>query len=213
VRQVRRGRPRSQQAADGILAAAQDLLLSGGYDDLCIEDVAARAGVAKTTLYRRWPTKDHLLVALVAKIQDNVPVTDTQDLRHDLSTYLNAIADALNHMRRIGRPHQPDDRSAGVVAAIAAAAARHADVGAALRAQFAHRNALAHALLEGARQRGDLRPDADPAVLFDQLAGAIYYRVLVTGEPVDAAYVQRLVDSVLATAQPPTAPQPERPHP
>jgi len=60
-----RGRPRDIDVDRRILIAARDLLLVNGYATLSIDEVADRAGVAKTTLYRRWPAKDHLIVAVV----------------------------------------------------------------------------------------------------------------------------------------------------
>ncbi|MEV5612477.1 TetR/AcrR family transcriptional regulator [Streptomyces sp. NPDC052225] len=194
---TRRGRPRSESADARILDAAGELLLERGYDRFSVDEVATRAGVAKTTLYRRWPTKDHLIVAVVARIQDAVPVTYSGDVRADLIGYLNAIAGGLDRMRRVGRPTSAGETSAGLVAEVVAAAARHADVAAAVHAMFARRNALVLALLQQARESGELRAEADPEVLFDQLAGALYYRLLVTGHPLDAAYVERLVTGAL----------------
>ncbi|MGW7082924.1 TetR/AcrR family transcriptional regulator [Streptomyces sp. NPDC054871] len=204
---ARRGRPRGEGTDARILAAAHELLLERGYEGYSIDEVAQRAKVAKTTLYRRWPTKDHLIVAVVAKIQDDVPVTDTGDIRHDLVAYLEAIAAGLDRMRRVGA--SVDGPSAGLVAELVAAAARHADVGQAVRAVFARRNAVPLALLEAARARGDLNADAQPDVIFDQLAGAVYYRLLITGEPFGGDYASRLVDQVLAGALVP-APRAER---
>ncbi|MQY12417.1 putative HTH-type transcriptional regulator [Streptomyces sp. RB5] len=195
-----RGRPRSEEADGRILEAALALLLERGYDRFSVDEVAASAGVAKTTLYRRWPTKDHLIVAVVAQLQDAVPVHYTGDVRADLTRYLNEIVSGLNRMRLAGRPATSGDTSAGLVAEVAAAAARHADVGAAVHAMFHRRNAVALALLERARDEGELRPDVEPEVLFDQLAGALYYRLLVTGRPLDAAYVGRLVTGALRGA-------------
>ncbi|WP_030186357.1 TetR/AcrR family transcriptional regulator [Streptomyces sp. NRRL S-813] len=205
---ARRGRPRSEDADGRILRAARGLLAERGYDKFAIDEVAARAAVAKTTLYRRWPTKDHLLVALVARIQDEVEVADTGDLRRDLTVYLTAVATGLDRMRRVGRDAVGEaDRSAGVVAELVAAAARHPDVGDAVRGLFARRNALPLRLLDHARERGALPPGTSSEVLFDQLAGALYYRLLITGAPIGADYVAELVDQVLNGA---TTPRPER---
>lgn len=197
---VRRGRPRSEAADARITGAASELLLERGYDAFSVDEVAVRAGVAKTTLYRRWPTKDHLVVAVVARMQDEVAVEYRGDVRADLMRYLNAIVDGLDRMRLAGRPAASGDTSAGLVAEVAAAAARHADIGAAVHAMFVRRNALVLQLIEQAREAGELREDVEPEVLFDQLAGALYYRLLITGRPIDAAYVDRLVSSVLRGA-------------
>ncbi|MBO2447086.1 TetR/AcrR family transcriptional regulator [Actinomadura barringtoniae] len=180
--------------------AALELLLDRGYDRFSVDEVAAKAGVAKTTLYRRWPTKDHLIVAVVARLQDSVPVEYSGDVRADLTRYLGEIAAGLNRMRQAGRPATSGDTSAGLVAEVAAAAARHADVGAAVQAMFHRRNALVLTLLERARESGELHADVEPEVVFDQLAGALYYRLLITGRPLDAAYIDRLVASVLRGA-------------
>lgn len=193
-----RGRPRDTEADGRILRAARDLLLSSGYAGLAIDEVAERAGVAKTTLYRRWPTKDHLAVAVYADMLDqDVPVTDTGDVRADLTTYLRQIAATLDGVRLAGRPPGRTDPSAGNVAELIAAAARHPDVGQAVRALYARRIALAIALIERAKERGELRTGTDPVLLLDQLAGALYYRVLVTGAPTDPDYLRRLVSAAL----------------
>jgi AcrR family transcriptional regulator len=195
---ISRGRPRDSDADRRILQAARQALLTAGYAGLAIDEVAKRAGVAKTTLYRRWPTKDHLAIAVYADMLDrDVPVTDTGDVRADLSAYLKQIAAALHSVRRAGRPAHDTDPSAGIVAELVAAAARHADVGQAMRGLYARRIRLAIELVERATRRGELRAGTDPVLLLDQLAGALYYRVLITGAPVDDIYLERLVSAAL----------------
>jgi hypothetical protein len=134
---------------------------------------------------------------VVTRLQDEVPVEYTGDVRADLIRYLGQIVSGLHRARAAGRPAGSGTASAGLVAEIAAAAARHADIGAAVQAMFARRNALVLRLLDQARENGELKPEADPVVVFDQLAGALYYRLLVTGQPLDSAYVDRLVAGVL----------------
>ncbi|MEV0237228.1 TetR/AcrR family transcriptional regulator [Nonomuraea sp. NPDC050786] len=189
-----RGRPRDTQVDERVLRIAADLIFERGYTGLSIDEVAEQAGVAKTTLYRRWPTKDHLAVAVVARLQADHEIDETGDIRADLVNNLDKIAAALNRMRAAGGREGP---SAGVAGELVAAAARHDDIGKLAREQYAERNALGLALIERARVRGELRADLDAEALFDQLAGALYYRVLITGAPVDRAYVERLVSSAL----------------
>ncbi|NUP64244.1 MAG: TetR/AcrR family transcriptional regulator [Nonomuraea sp.] len=198
--EIRRGRPRRAGVEEGVLKAAAEVLLARGYGGLSPDEVAERAGVAKTTLYRRWPTKDHLALAVVNRLQDDDEITDTGDIRRDLPDYLEKIAAGLNRMRAAGRAPGDDDPSAGTVAELVAAAARHPDIGELERLMYARRNTLARSLLERARDRGELRPDVDVEALFDQLAGALYYRVLITGSPVDRAYAERLADTALRGA-------------
>ena len=195
--QGRRGRPRSAEADAAIVAAATELLLRQGYGGLSMEEVAERAAVAKTTLYRRWPTKDHLAVAVVARLQEDDEITDTGDIRKDLTDYMEKVAGGLNRMRAAGRRPGEDSTSAGTVAELVAASGRHDDIAELRSRLYARRNALARELIERARRRGDLRADLDSEVLLDQLAGALYYRVLITGTPVDRAYAERLVAAAL----------------
>ncbi|MGW2155227.1 TetR/AcrR family transcriptional regulator [Nonomuraea sp. NPDC001699] len=196
------GRPRRSDVDESVIKAATELLLTRGYAGLSPDEVAERAGIAKTTLYRRWPTKDHLALAVVNRLQDHDEITDTGDIRRDLPAYLEKIAAGLNRMRAAGRAPGDEDASAGTVAELVAAAARHPDVGELERQMYARRNTLARALLEKARDRGQLRADLDVEALFDQLAGALYYRVLIIGLPVDRAYAERLVDTALRGATP-----------
>ncbi|MEU0536949.1 TetR/AcrR family transcriptional regulator [Amycolatopsis tolypomycina] len=196
-----RGRPRDSDADRRILQAARQALLTAGYAGLAIDEVARHAGVAKTTLYRRWPTKDHLAIAVYADMLDQeVPVTDTGDVRADLSAYLKQIAGALDSVRRAGRPAHDTDPSAGIVAELVAAAARHPDVGEVMRGLYRRRIRLAVELVERATERGELRAGTDPVLLLDQLAGALYYRVLITGAPVGDNYLERLVGAALVGA-------------
>lgn len=196
--EARRGRPRDQDLDGRVIRIAGELLLADGYAGLSTDAVAERAGVAKTTLYRRWPTKDHLAVAVVTRLQEGDEITDTGDIRRDLAAYMEKIAAALNRMRAAGRP--APGRSAGAVGELVAAAARHDDIAELEHRMYARRNALAHALIDRARDRGELRADVDPEVLLDQLAGALYYRVLITGRPVGPVYAARLVASALGGA-------------
>ena len=182
----RRGRPRDGAVDSRVLDAAWDLLHAKGFAGLTVDEVAERAGTAKTTVYRRWPTKDHLAVALAARLLGEVPIADTGDLRADLTGFAVALADSLDRLRLAGNP--AGGPSAGLAAELAAAAARHPDIGELVRAGFAARHALAQAQLQHAR---------DTEVLIDQVAGPLWYRVLVTGAPAGHNYAERLVATAL----------------
>jgi AcrR family transcriptional regulator len=80
----RPGRPRSAEAGKAILGAALGLLAEVGLQALSIEQVAARAGVGKKTIYRRWPSKDALVCDAIRSMQSQMPVIDTGNLRDDL---------------------------------------------------------------------------------------------------------------------------------
>jgi AcrR family transcriptional regulator len=189
------GRPRDDAVDQRVLDAAWELLHAGGYAALSMDDVADRAGAAKTTVYRRWPTKDHLAVAVAARILGDVPVPGTGDLRRDLTEFVTALAASLNRLRLAGHPD--GGPSAGLAAELIAATARHPDIDTAVRAMYAARHDLARERLAAARDAEGLRGDIDPAIVIDQLAGPVYYRILITGAPADRDYAERLVGAVL----------------
>jgi AcrR family transcriptional regulator len=191
----RRGRPRDRGVDQRVLSAAWGLLHAGGYAALNMDEVAERAAVAKTTLYRRWPTKDHLAVAVAAEMLAEVPIPDTGALRRDLTEFATGLAASLDRLRMAG--HYGGGASAGLVAELVAAAARHPDIGELVRAGYEERHALARARLQRACEREGLRPDIDHGVLIDQVAGPVYYRILITGAPVGWDYAEGLVDAVL----------------
>jgi AcrR family transcriptional regulator len=192
---TRRGRPRDRAVDQRVLSAAWGLLHAGGYAALNVDDVAERAGVAKTTLYRRWPTKDHLAIAAAAQILGEVPIPDSGNLRRDLGEFAGALAESLNRLRLAG--HYGGGASPGLAAELVAATARHPDLGETVRAQYAQRHALARARLERAVEREGLRPDLDQGLLIEQLVGPIYYRILISGAPADRGYAERLVEALL----------------
>src|SRR6266581_6307765 len=78
------GRPRSERAHEAILEATLDLLLEEGFTRMSIEAVAERAGVGKTTIYRRWPSKSDLVIDAIGGLQAEIPVISTGNLRNDL---------------------------------------------------------------------------------------------------------------------------------
>jgi hypothetical protein len=91
--------------------------------------------------------------------------------------------------------------SPGLAGELVAAAARHPDIGELIRTLHARRHATALARLQRARERGEIRPDIDDAILIDQISGPIYYRALITGAATDRSYAERLVRAVLAVAR------------
>lgn len=87
----RPGRPRSEQADQAILAAVLDLFAQCGPDALYIEQVAARAGVGKATIYRRWPGKEDMLLDAISSLHTQLPVPQGRSVRADLTALLDAI--------------------------------------------------------------------------------------------------------------------------
>lgn len=186
---VGRGRPRDTEIEAKMLDAAMTEMRARGYDGLSVDRVAERAGVAKTTIYRRWPSKAELVMAMITELTSAVPFDPTGDPRRDLGEFVAGIAAAL------------DAIPTTLVADLVAAAAREPRVGGGVRALWAHRHAAVSEAITQAQADGLMPAHADPRIIVDQLVGALYYRLLVTGEPIDPAYVRALVLSTLGPEQ------------
>lgn len=96
----RPGRPRSEHADQAILSAALDLFAEAGPDALCIERVAAKAGVGKATIYRRWPGKEDMLVDALDSLGTHLPAPQGRSVRADLIALLGAICREAADPRR-----------------------------------------------------------------------------------------------------------------
>ncbi|WP_394621595.1 TetR/AcrR family transcriptional regulator [Lentzea sp. JNUCC 0626] len=179
---------RSEQARSAVLEAADDLLAEKGFAGVTIEGIAARAGVAKQTIYRWWPSKvDVLLEAFTEDMAEHLTPPDTGDLATDLRTHLANLAGFLT------------TSDPGAVFRALTGQAQH-DPALATRLRddhLSHQRTRDRLPIERAIARGDL-PDLDVDVAVDQLVGPVHYRVLVTGAPVPRAFTDDLVAAFLA---------------
>jgi len=182
---------RSERARQAVLSAADDLLAERGFAGVTIEGIAAKAGVAKQTIYRWWQSKtDVLMDAYLEDAAEDLVPADRGDLEHDLRSYLLRLTEFLVAT-------DPGE----VFRALIGQSLHDPDVAAVFRDRCVDaqrdRDRL---LIERAIQRGDLPADLDVNTAVDQLVGPIYYRILVTGQAVDADFVDALVDSFLRHA-------------
>ena len=184
----RPGRPRSTEADEAILEAAVDLFAEGGYDGLTVEGVAARANVGKATIYRRYPCKVDLVIAASRcfALDDDDLAPDSGDTRTDLRALVDSLIEMVT-TTPIGRalPMMVADR------------ARIPELAEAHRALVAEKRARHRIVLQRGIDRGDLRADVDLEVVIDSYVGPIFYRFLISDAPLDAAFADTLVDSVL----------------
>jgi AcrR family transcriptional regulator len=188
----RLGRPRSDRAHRAILAAAQELIAAEGFPDLRLEHVAARAGVGKATIYRRWPSKEALALDLLLELaHPHLAIADVGDTRAEL---LAAATNAIGALT--STPFGP------VMRAMLSQIARNPDVGDPFRASIvqARRTEVAMVLARGIA-RGDLRADVDPSIVTELLVGPVYFRLVFGGE-LDLAFAEHIVDTVLAGLSP-----------
>jgi AcrR family transcriptional regulator len=184
ARPIRRT-PRTEEA---ILEATRELLIEVGVRGLTIEGVAARAGVAKTTVYRRWKSKEELALAVLLEMVKIVSVPDLGNIRDELIAFVNFAVHILGKTL-MGRVMQ------GLVSDFAS----NEDLGKAFREQvISQRLAEVHRLTERAIERGELRPDVDAVLLHELLVGPVYYRHLLSGRKLDRRLAERIVDTVLS---------------
>ncbi|MGZ6968634.1 MAG: TetR/AcrR family transcriptional regulator [Acidimicrobiia bacterium] len=178
-----------------VLRASAELLAENGYDGLSIEAVAARAGVHKTTVYRRWPTKAELVAdTLSARSEDRVPVPDTGTFAGDLRALARAVA------ANIG-----SDSGSAMTRTLIAASVTSADVADTGAAFWADRLRLTGAIVDRAISRGEVPEHTDANLVIETLVGPLYVRLLLTGEPVDAGFADRVAALVAAGASVPPA--------
>jgi AcrR family transcriptional regulator len=183
-----RGRPRDPRRAEAILRAAVTLVAEIGYDRMTVEALAAKAGVSKPTIYRRWPggKKDIILDAIRSKHAEFDSLPDAGSLRGDLLAMLGAM---------VAHVHEDAHLAAGLISQL-----RDSEELAAL---------MRHEVLDDERRRydgliaravarGELSPDARITPLFSDVAGSLVFsRAVITAEPLDQAFLEELVDHVL----------------
>lgn len=180
------GRPRSATADQAILDAAIELFIELGYDGLTMEGVAARAGVGKTTVYRRYPGKVDLVMAAAERLsRQKGPTPDTGTLRGDLL----ALARGFRRMLTTD--------AGRAIPATLAANARNPELALAHRSFIAQRRADSAAVVTRAIARGELGSEVDVDLLLDLLTAPLFLRAFITGQSLDDAYLGALVDGVI----------------
>ncbi|MFF4818780.1 TetR/AcrR family transcriptional regulator [Kitasatospora sp. NPDC001309] len=182
---------RSARVRAEVVAATLAEVTEKGYDGLTAEAVAARSGVHKATLYRRWGGVDGLIAdALTASANQPWPLPDTGDLQEDLRRITQEVFSVFTDPERGSTP----------TALISAA--QRSDVGAAaLRGFFAARHRQAAEVAERAVARGDLPVGTDGVEVIRAATAPLYYRLFVTGEPLDAGTAERAADAAALAAR------------
>jgi AcrR family transcriptional regulator len=175
---------RSEAAREAVLEAADDLLAERGFAGVTIEGIAARAGVAKQTIYRWWPSKvDVLLEAFTQDMAEHLFPPDEGDVGTDLRAHLHRLALFLT-----------ESDPGMVLRALVGQAQHEPELATRLRTDYlSQQRERDRVPLLRAIERGELPADLDVDLALDQLVGPIYYRVLVTGEPVPREFTDHLV--------------------
>ncbi len=181
------GRARDARADRAILRATLELISERGASDLRIEDVARRAGVGRATIYRRHASKDALISDVVRTLVSDIETVDTGSLRLDLLALMRAAVRVYS-----------DPLTAGAMPSLVARMHRDREI--ALNVQggmLAKRRAALRKILQRGVDRGDLAGNLDFELALDVLAGPLFYRLLITGGPIDERLAQGTVDLLL----------------
>ncbi len=189
------GRPRSEQARRAVLDATRDLIHEGGYAAATIESIAARAGVAKTTIYRWWPNRPTLVVDVVKEVaEERVPRPVGRDALRALRTELRGIASVSDSL--LGK----------MLTSLLGEAQRDPAVRAALvDGIFQPRSAASARAIRQARDEGALRRDVPPDLAVDLLVGPLFYRMFVGHRPVTQEFVEQVFHNVLTGLRAPAS--------
>jgi AcrR family transcriptional regulator len=181
------GRPREARVDHAVLEATLELMAAHGVDDLRMDEVADRAGVGKAAIYRRYRSKDELVTAAVAARVGEIAVPDTGSTKGDL---LALMRDAV----RVYSNPVPANAMPALVAAMHRDPALARTIRDGLLAS--RREALREVIARGVA-RGDLAEGLDFELALDVLGGPLFYRLLVTGGPIDERLAVGVTDLIL----------------
>ncbi|WP_278264376.1 TetR/AcrR family transcriptional regulator [Nocardia sp. AG03] len=176
---------RSARVRRAVLTAALDQVIEHGIEGLTISDVAARAGVAETTIYRRWGTRTALIAEAVTELAAiGNPLPDTGALRTDLQVLAEQIAHLIEQ--------------AGVARLVGTTIAlSDPEVDAARQRFWRDRFELSSTVVTRAIERGELPEGTDPEAVLETLSAPVYFRVLVGMKPIDADFIARCIEDTL----------------
>jgi AcrR family transcriptional regulator len=168
------------------MQATMQQLLSVGYEGVSVREIAAAAGVAPTTIYRRWGSRPELVLAALKEMSaETIDVPDTGELERDLRALIGSVADALSHPAL--RP------------LLRSLAALPDDIAGAYRRSFwGDRQARTRIVIERAVARGELPAGTDPANVLEALIAPVWFRLLISGVPLDEDALDRWTRAAIA---------------
>ncbi len=184
------GRPRDPRVDQAAVTAALELLVEVGYAQLTVDRVAARAGVGKASLYRRWPDKVSMILEAVSRNPDRPSPLDTGSFREDM----------LQHLRNLVRYRTIHSEA---ISAISSEALCNEQFGKAFRDGMTEPMlAGMSTIVERAVARGELPPTTDVALLASLAPALLWMQHLVTGDLPDETFVERMVAQFFSPGSP-----------
>src|SRR5580692_1948555 len=183
----RPGRPRSEQAEQAIIDATLDVFAEKGFEGVCVEAVAARAGVGKATIYRRWPNKEELLLAAFGSLKSPFPEPEGVSVRDDLLAMVEVMC-----------ADKADPRKARRYALLLGEGEKYPRLMARYKETVVEpRREAMRAVIRRGIQTGELRPDTDVEIAMLTLTGVIMAREKTPDREFDGGFAARLVDGLL----------------
>ena len=179
--------PQVRRTREAVLKATHGLMFEGGIGGVTIDEVSRRSGVAKTTIYRHWPSRSALLLTACSQLGPRPQAPDTGRLKRDLTVLAERLAEQL-----------ATAKWPAILPSIADAAERNPDIAklhAQLKAGFA---APYSEVVAGAKRRGEAPARTDAALVTASIIGPLFYRRWFSREPIDARFVREVVASALA---------------
>ncbi|HEV2450418.1 MAG TPA: TetR/AcrR family transcriptional regulator [Streptosporangiaceae bacterium] len=183
----RPGRPRSEQVDRAIIQAALDLFAETGPSGFCVEAVAARAGVGKATIYRRWPGKEHLLFDALAALKTPLPEPPGLSVREDLIALVSAMCRDFADPRRV--------RQYGL---LLGEGEKYPELMARYKEQVVEpRREVVRSVLRRGVATGELRPDLDVEIAMLALSGSVVARGKHGSDGIDPGFPERVVNELM----------------
>ena len=183
----RRGRPRSKKFDESILAATLELAGEVGIKGMSMDELAQRAGVSKATIYRRWPSKEILVLQALQSSLQPLDDVDTGEVVEDLRLCLGQMIARMSKK----------DRMNDVLPHLIEMATHDTTLRSSVDDYVQNRRVPVLKVLERAISRGELPADTDIELVLDALLGPLIYRRLLSGGVLDADFLDRLIVLVL----------------
>ena len=180
---------RVERSKAAVLAETYRQLTQSGISGVSIDDVARNSGVAKTTIYRHWPSRSALLIDACSRMGRAQAVPDEGDLQHDLQALTATVAEQL---RTAAWP--------SVLPSIIDAAQRDPDIAAMYSAMHEGNMAPFHAIVKRAKERGEIPADSHAADVIAAALGPLFYRRWFSNEAIDDRFIDAVVNSAVEVA-------------
>lgn len=183
-------RPRSEAARARVLEAAFGLMTTGGLANFSIDAVARESGVAKTTIYRHWASGNHLMIEALDSMIAPFPTPNTGDLRSDLRVFFEQVTPIIN-----------DPGIAGMMLDILRLSLHDPEIERIHAAIMNERKTPLITVIDLARGRGDISPDAPSSIAVDLIEGAFFARRFLQHEVIDDAAIAEIIELTVAVLE------------